>query len=310
MELRRNLLFCIIAMLAGLAFAPPATAQDAPAQATPAEAPADAPAAEAAAPEAAAPDTPADAEITQGQAFLRKLVQGGLTMLALLIVSIFGLAFTVERFFNLRRSNVAPRDLLKRVDGLFAAGKYAEARKLAAGSDTTLGRMLGVLARHPESDTASLSTLAGDAAARDLKKHMQKAYALAVVATLSPLLGLFGTVVGMIGAFDKVAAAGAMGDASILGGDISKALITTGAGLAVAVPALGLYHYFRSKVNLFAIELEEDVGELIADRFAGRRAPAVDATTGTGGGVPKASAPAAVTAGGSSPHRPEVARAD
>jgi biopolymer transport protein ExbB len=110
--------------------------------------------------------------------------------------------------------------------------------------------------------------MAGDVASRDLRRHLQKAYPLAVVATVSPLLGLLGTVIGMIGAFDKVAAAGSLGDASVLGGDISKALITTGAGLTIAVPALVLYHYFKSRTNLYAIMLEEEVGELITEWYS------------------------------------------
>ena len=87
------------------------------------------------------------------------------------------------------------------------------------------------------------------------------------MATVSPLLGLLGTVIGMIGAFDKVAAAGSLGDASLLGGDISKALITTGAGLTIAVPALVLYHYFKSRTNMFGLLLEEEASELISSWY-------------------------------------------
>ena len=109
--------------------------------------------------------------------------------------------------------------------------------------------------------------IAGDIASRELKDHMRRAYPLAVVATISPMLGLLGTIIGMIGAFDKIAMAGSLGDASLLGADIGKALITTGAGLTIAVPALALYHYFRSRVSLYGITLEEEASDLITSWY-------------------------------------------
>jgi biopolymer transport protein ExbB len=136
---------------------------------------------------------------------------------------------------------------------------------------------VAVIARHRHSSMADVSMMAGDVASRDLRRHVQKAYPLAIVATVSPLLGLFGTVIGMIGAFDKVAAAGSLGDASLLGGDISKALITTAAGLSIAIPTLVCYHYFRNRTSQFALQLEEEAGELISDWFSSAPADATGA---------------------------------
>jgi biopolymer transport protein ExbB len=133
---------------------------------------------------------------------------------------------------------------------------------------SALARTLAIVARHPNLGLAEITVLASDVASRELRRHLARAYPLAVVATISPLLGLLGTVIGMIGAFDKVAIAGSLGDASMLGGDISKALITTGVGLSIAVPALALYHYFRSKTNMYGMLLEEEVSELITRWFA------------------------------------------
>jgi biopolymer transport protein ExbB len=217
--------------------------------------------------QAAVPPGPED-ELTVGRAFVLKLRQGGLTMVFLLLASVAGLGYTIERLVNLRGSTVVPRGLADRADDLWQAGKWAELESLPERSNSTLARVLSVIAQHRHSNMADVSLMAGDVASRDLRRHLQKAYPLAVVATVSPLLGLLGTVIGMIGAFDKVAAAGSLGDASVLGGDISKALITTGAGLTIAVPALVLYHYFKSRTNLYAIMLEEEVGELISDWYS------------------------------------------
>ena len=100
-----------------------------------------------------------------------------------------------------------------------------------------------------------------------MRVHLQRAYPLAVIATVSPLLGLFGTVYGMIGAFESVALAGKMGDPSIMAGDISFALITTALGLIIAVPALIAYHYFRVRTNIYGLTLEEQTNHLLIRWF-------------------------------------------
>lgn len=123
------------------------------------------------------------------------------------------------------------------------------------------------LADHKDAAHSDVSTLAGDLASRKMRYHLQRAYPLAVVATISPLLGLFGTVYGMIGAFESVALAGEMGDPSIMAGDISFALITTALGLVIAVPALTAYHFFRIRTNMLALGLEEQMSHLVSRWF-------------------------------------------
>lgn len=217
--------------------------------------------------EANAPEA-GDEEITKGMAFVLKLKQGGTTMIFLLAVSVFGVGCAIERLFRLRRGAIAPPELADRADDLWKQGRYQEVQDLEIRNKSALARTLAMVARHPRIGLAEITVLASDVASRELRRHLARAYPLAVVATISPLLGLLGTVVGMIGAFDKVAIAGSLGDASMLGGDISKALITTGVGLSIAVPALALYHYFRSKTNMYGMLLEEEVSELITKWFA------------------------------------------
>ncbi len=209
----------------------------------------------------------ADQPITTGQAFLFKLRQGGVTMLVLLIVSIIGVAYAVERFVNLRKSRIVPDGLADQADRLWRQKQYSQVEALGRKDDSTLGRMLAAIAHFRHAGASEASKIAGDIAARDLKRHLKRAYPLAVVATLSPLLGLLGTVIGMIGAFDQIAAMGELANPAAFGGDIGKALITTGVGLSIAVPALGFYHFFKSRVGGFGIELEEQVSELVAEWF-------------------------------------------
>lgn len=205
-----------------------------------------------------------EASITSGEALLNKLRQGGITVVLLLGVSVFGAACTLERLVHLRPGRIAPRPLARTLDQCAREGRYDDLAKAAGASNSTLGRVVSAMGRHRDLAMPELSTLAGDVASREMRTHLLRAYPLMICATISPLLGLFGTVAGMIGAFDKVAAAGSLGDASMLGGDISKALITTAAGLVVAMPTLALYHYFRSRTNLLSIVLEEQVSEVIS----------------------------------------------
>jgi len=132
---------------------------------------------------------------------------------------------------------------------------------------SVLGSAIRVLVRHRHLPGSDASALAGDEVSRLMRRHLQKAYPLAIVATLSPLLGLLGTVTGMIDAFEVVAIAGSLGDASLLASGIAKALVTTAFGLIVAIPALGLYHHFRSRTHELSLEVEEEAGELISEWF-------------------------------------------
>ncbi|MCL1910012.1 MAG: MotA/TolQ/ExbB proton channel family protein, partial [Kiritimatiellaeota bacterium] len=108
---------------------------------------------------------------------------------------------------------------------------------------------------------------AEDKAGRELRLESRKAAMLALVATLAPLLGLFGTVVGLLEAFMKVAAVGEMGDPSLLADEIAKALVTTVAGLAIAMPALFCHNIFKNRLNLYAVILEEEVSDLVNNLF-------------------------------------------
>ena len=214
----------------------------------------------------AASGTSGDTGVTEGEAFLLKLMEGGKTMLFLLACSIVAIGCAVERLANQRKSRIAPEGVVSKAREYWTIGDFASIEDFAK-SGSTLGRMLAAIARYRDSGGERVSTIAGDIASRDLKRHLQSAYPLAIIATISPLLGLFGTVLGMIGAFDKIELMGELADPSAFGGDIGKALITTGAGLAIAIASLSLYHWFKSRIQAYGLELEERVSMAIADWF-------------------------------------------
>ncbi len=210
---------------------------------------------------------PSDEEITgTAEEWFTKIQKGGWTIVGLLVLSIIGGAFVLERLFMLRRSRIVPKGLTEAADTLWRKGDYDGILTLCDERPSTLGRVLAFVVRHRRSSAADVSTAAGDIASRELRRHLLWAYPLAVVATLSPLLGLLGTVIGMIEAFDVVVVVG-MGDAKAMAGGISKALITTMMGLTIAIPALFAYHFFKSRTNFFGLSLEEEVTELISEHL-------------------------------------------
>ncbi|MDA3800032.1 MAG: MotA/TolQ/ExbB proton channel family protein [Kiritimatiellae bacterium] len=203
---------------------------------------------------------------TQG-VFVQKVKESGKTGIALLLISIAGFACAFERLFNLRKANIVPSGIASKSNKLWKEGKYDEIEALVDANPSTLSRIIRLMVEHRNGGHADVSNLAGDVASRELRVHMQRAYPLAIVATVSPLLGLFGTVYGMIGAFESVALAGKMGDPSVMASDISFALITTALGLVIAVPALICFHFFKIRTNILGLALEEQVNHLIIRWF-------------------------------------------
>lgn len=204
------------------------------------------------------PDTP----------LIDRLRSSGMTGIALLIISVVGFSFAFERLYDLRKSRIIPEHLADQADQLWQQNDIEGVMRLATEHPSTLGRAILTILEHRDSSQADVSTMAGDQASREMRYHLLRAYPLAVVATISPLLGLFGTVYGMIGAFESVALAGEMGDPSIMAGDISYALITTALGLLIAVPALAAYHYFRVRTRIYSLALEQQLGHLISRWFS------------------------------------------
>ncbi|WP_111979518.1 MotA/TolQ/ExbB proton channel family protein [Algibacillus agarilyticus] len=190
-------------------------------------------------------------------------------------LSILTLAVVFERFKNLRQALVVPKTLTEHVNLLWQAGEHEQISGLCKKDNSALANVLGYINQHRHHEFQLVSTGAGDIASIQLRKHIQKAYPLAVVATIAPLAGLLGTVIGMIESFYIVAATGAMGDASILADGIYKALFTTAVGLFVALPALGFHHYFKSKITFYSFAIEEQTNTFISEWFSHNVQPKV-----------------------------------
>ena len=203
------------------------------------------------------------------------LVKGGVMMIPIGICSLIVVTVTAERALILRRSAVSPKGLGPAVERALSKGSDGrqQALKLAKDSKTALGRILeagiGQAGRSIDAVERRMSN-AGEHELFDLRKRMR---VLSVIAAAAPLLGLVGTIFGMIKAFQTVAESGeALGKTELLAEGIYEAMITTAAGLLVAIPAMMLYHWLSGKIEHRTREIDR-VCVAIAERLAGSGGP-------------------------------------
>jgi biopolymer transport protein ExbB len=173
----------------------------------------------------------------------------------LLIASMIALALIIERILYLRRSRILPPNLLNEVIRVFHNGKVDDTVVETLEKNSPLGRVLAAGLRNidaPRDVMKESIEEAGRGTAHELERFLTT---LGTIATLAPLMGLFGTVVGMIEIFGAQNATGA--NPAQLAHGISVALYNTGFGLAIAMPALVFYRHFRALVDSFIIDMEQ-----------------------------------------------------
>lgn len=188
------------------------------------------------------------------------LQAGGWLMVPLAVASVVALAICIERALSLRRARIVPSHLLADIASAVQGDDMAQARSLCAAS--ALGRiLLAGFASAPRGRDAMREAMedAAGAVVHDLERYLT---ALGTIASISPLLGLLGTVIGMIRVFSALMRDQAA-EVTVLAGGISEALVTTAAGLTVAIPALMFHRYLLRKVDDLTVEMEHQ-----ATRFA------------------------------------------
>jgi len=211
-------------------------------------------------------DTPVEEEEAEQQVqidWAAQIKAGGFIMYPLYLLGILALVITIQRFFTSTRGRLAPKNLAEKVNACIARKDYDGAVDLCKKSSSTLGNSLGFIVEHRDADWETVCQTAGDMAARDIRSHLSRIYPLTVISSLSPLLGLFGTIVGMIEAFGLVALFGDEGGASILSDSISKALITTAAGLVVAMPSIAVYFILKSRISNLGSQIEMGIESVV-----------------------------------------------
>ncbi len=218
---------------------------------------------------------------------------GGPVMWPILLCSITALAIVLERFWTLQAKRVIPRDLTSKVWKLVETRTLTDRHISALEQNSPLGRVLaaGLANRHRGREVLKEAVEdTGRHVVHELERFLNT---LGTVAVISPLLGLLGTVTGIINAFNAITTQG-VGDPRVLSGGIGEALITTAAGLIVAIPALVAYRYLRGKVDELVIDMEKEAMKLVQALDRGLPAAAVAAATGappSGVAAPAAASP-------------------
>lgn len=193
---------------------------------------------------------------------LELIKAGGLLMWPIILCSIVTMAIIAERFWSLRESKVAPKNLVAKVWQWKKVGHLDKQRIKDLRSSSALGMILaaGLVNRNHSREIMKESIEeVGRHVAHELERFLNT---LGTIASISPLLGLLGTVIGMIKVFTVITSMG-VGDPSILSEGISEALITTAAGLSVAIPSLMFHRYFRGRIDGLIVTMEQEALKMV-----------------------------------------------
>ena len=189
-------------------------------------------------------------------------IQGGPVMWPLLLCSIAACAIFLEKLYSLRREKIIPRSLLSTVNFLISDKKISEVKMACQQNQSTLANVLhaGVSLHGKKRDRVKENI--EEVGKKEVLNLSRNIGALATIAHISPLLGLLGTVTGMFRVFQVITSQG-VGNAQSLAGGIAEALITTIAGLVIAIPTVVAYRYLTAKVKGHVAEIEEHALKLM-----------------------------------------------
>ena len=185
------------------------------------------------------------------------LSKGGVLVVPILLCSVVALAIFLERLIRFARLKIGSDGLVQKVSRHVKNGEDQQAYELAGKSDTPMGRILGQAMEVKDQDKETLETVivhATDEEVRGLSRYLQ---ALATIGNIAPLLGLLGTVLGMIKAFMVIQQMGGKVNAAVLAGGIWEAMLTTALGLAVALPTIVAHSYLVTRVDKYEAQLQD-----------------------------------------------------
>ena len=183
-------------------------------------------------------------------------------MLPIILCSVIAAAIIAERMWSLQRKRVLPADLAEKVWFWAKNNKLDDNHLIALQTSSPLGQVLaaGLIHRAEDRDLIKESIQdTGRHVVYDLERYLNS---LGTIAAITPLLGLLGTVIGMVKVFAAITSHG-VGNPAVLAGGISEALITTAAGLSIAIPALIGYRYLRGRVDSLVVNMEKEAMKLL-----------------------------------------------
>jgi biopolymer transport protein ExbB len=206
----------------------------------------------------------ADPATTNSWQLLSIFEKGGVMMYPILFASVLMLGIAIERIYNLRRKNVINSDFLQNVRDQWDWKDIQKTLQLCNSYDNSLSRILKVGLLRVGGKLDEIERAIEGAGQHEASLMNSNLRVLGAVANITPMMGLLGTVFGMIKAFNVISLSGT-GNPGLVASGISEALITTAAGMVVGIPALALYHYFRGKIDRYVFEMEEVSFQLIEE---------------------------------------------
>ncbi|KAA0875338.1 MotA/TolQ/ExbB proton channel family protein [Nitrincola tapanii] len=187
---------------------------------------------------------------------------GGWLMIPILACSVAALAICLERLWFLRSSRILPEGLLAEVWELIRSGEMTPERLRSIREGSPLGALIVAGLNNSRHGREIMKESIQEAAAPVVHEMERYLNSLGTIAAITPLLGLLGTVIGMIRVFSAIMLQGT-GNANVLAGGISEALITTAAGLAIAIPTLVMHRYLQRRVDSLVLVMEQEAVRLV-----------------------------------------------
>ena len=209
---------------------------------------------------------------------LELIKAGGWLMVPILLCSVAAMAIIAERFWTLQPKRIAPENLVLTVWQLANRGELDDQRMKALQAESALGRILAAALSARDASRDIMKEQIEDVGRHVVHELERYLNTLGTIASITPLLGLLGTVIGMIKVFAVITTQG-VGDPGVLAGGISEALITTAAGLTVAIPSLMFYRYFRGRIDALVVTMEQEALKLVEALHGERESP--DAIVGS-----------------------------
>lgn len=194
---------------------------------------------------------------------LQLITDGGVVMFIILGISVIAAVIIVERLLFFAKIRVDEDQMMTRLKATLEKQHFDEAISICENNPSPITNLMRVGIDHRHYDAKTIRDAIMDAANLEVPKMERFLSALGTIANIAPLLGLLGTVIGNIDAFGVLGNFGSVGDPGLLAKGISKALVTTAAGIIVSIPAIIFYNYLVSKVNHIIIRLENKVNDLV-----------------------------------------------
>jgi biopolymer transport protein ExbB len=191
------------------------------------------------------------------------MLKGGVIMWIIAFLSLIAAIIIIERLLYIRRIKVDEEKMINRLKSTLEKRHFDEALSICETNPSPITNLMKVGVEYRDYPRETIREVILDAANQEVPKLEKHLPALGTISYIAPLLGLLGTVVGNIEAFGVLGRFGAVGDPGLLAKGIAEALLTTAAGIVVAIPAVIFYNHLVSKVNHMIIRLENRVNELV-----------------------------------------------